>query len=1008
MNFTDPTYLRSIVDGLSTGYINKDNAKALPVGLVGIYEEALPPANNVNERKKFLEFFGVWALLKKEVSVTFVLPLLEDWTEQEVLDYIGMYSKWFNSPDSGKYVLYHERLRAFIQQKIAHAQFTIFNEHIISTGQSALTLKQGDEWERYALEYLSTHLLIKAIETGNSEDLKTLAYNTTYWNRQIEISKGFEWSKSLLNDMMLWSSKYDDEEVIECALNKVDLYHLEQNDAPRIVEMVAQNDIETALNRIEAFGGSDKEGLQRKFILYMLCLMELTLLESKDKPFRKEAIEKLLKHLDDNLPVDHSILNWNDFFPSYLMFQMACEWAEMELDYLRVYKLTNSIDSNWIKEKGPYTDKNFKLLIETSRGVVNNNGVLMEISIQMSIQGEIEKATKITQSINNKINKSRALKEISYELAKQGKIEESSLILNQAFEITQDIKAKFYKNITLIDSSKELAMQGKVEEALEIAKGISDNREKSHALKNISTELAKQGKVEEVIKVTKSITDEFWKISALMDISTAFAQNRKFNEAETAMAQAIEMTRDITDGFYKSSAFVGIYNELNKQGKIEQANFVMAQALQSALGMNDVFYKHRALKVIATEITIQGKLEEATSVLEKALEFDRVIVDDLIKISTLRDISNTLYKQGKIEEARSLIYQALELAQNTTDEIKKSSSLIDIAIDLTKQGSIKEALEISRDKSTLSLMVVKLTDVYILSGISTELANQRNIKEAESVINQAMHKARELNDIKDKCSALVNISSVLTVQGKVEEASLLINQALEITQNITNLGANSRVLLEISNELAKQSKIKEALEIAQGISKDIWKSRAFLDISAELFKQKKIKESELVMYQATEIARGITNLGLKSRALRDITTELAKQENWLYAERLSWEIPQGRERYTCWERFAECANLNNGWINALKNVFNFDNPEVKTYYFKGMARIVSSTKCNRNLVLSSRHFFNNDITSIRHLLQQFALNELFFTDAKPEKIERFNRTLNIQWAIDIKNSFTAN
>ena len=76
-NVTDPTYLRSIYDGLILGSINKDNSTALPIGLVGVYEEALPPASNVNERKKFLEFFGVWAILKKEVSVSFVLPLLE-------------------------------------------------------------------------------------------------------------------------------------------------------------------------------------------------------------------------------------------------------------------------------------------------------------------------------------------------------------------------------------------------------------------------------------------------------------------------------------------------------------------------------------------------------------------------------------------------------------------------------------------------------------------------------------------------------------------------------------------------------------------------------------------------------------------------------------------------------------------------------------------------------------------------------------------------------------------
>ena len=56
---TDPTYLRTIHDGLLTGAVQKDNASALPQGLVGMYEEALPPASNFNERNKFLEFFAV-------------------------------------------------------------------------------------------------------------------------------------------------------------------------------------------------------------------------------------------------------------------------------------------------------------------------------------------------------------------------------------------------------------------------------------------------------------------------------------------------------------------------------------------------------------------------------------------------------------------------------------------------------------------------------------------------------------------------------------------------------------------------------------------------------------------------------------------------------------------------------------------------------------------------------------------------------------------------------------
>jgi len=147
-NFTDPTYLRSIYDGLSAGSINKDNATALPIGLVGIYEEALPPESNVNERKKFLEFFGVWSLLKKEVSVEFVLPLLEGWTEEEVLDYIGRYSKWFNSPEPGKYILYHFNFRAYLLLRIGNNLIYRINKDLVFKGE-----KQSEYYKAYYIDH---------------------------------------------------------------------------------------------------------------------------------------------------------------------------------------------------------------------------------------------------------------------------------------------------------------------------------------------------------------------------------------------------------------------------------------------------------------------------------------------------------------------------------------------------------------------------------------------------------------------------------------------------------------------------------------------------------------------------------------------------------------------------------------------------------------------------------------------------------------------------------------
>jgi hypothetical protein len=127
------------------------------------------------------------------------------------------------------------------------------------------------------------------------------------------------------------------------------LYHQEQNDAPRIIQLVSDGDVDTALERIEKFGGEDKEGLQRKFTLYMLCLMELTLLDSKESPNSVKSIEKILNGINTKLKKDISILNWGSFFSGYLMFKIISKLHHLRLDFKILYEYTDCWSYDWIQ-----------------------------------------------------------------------------------------------------------------------------------------------------------------------------------------------------------------------------------------------------------------------------------------------------------------------------------------------------------------------------------------------------------------------------------------------------------------------------------------------------------------------------------------------------------------------------------------------------------------------------------------------------------------------------------
>jgi hypothetical protein len=377
----DPSYIRNIRDGLKSEHIEANNLDALPEGLVGVYDKELfPPTLKWKKRKETLQFFLVFALAQKEISADFASTILGDeWckvlaneneiTEEKRLkkvnEFIQLHSKRFTSAGEGKFRLYHERFRVYILQKVSEGDLTQFNQLFISLCESELknnTEKDIPEKERYALEFLSTHYFISAMQGEkvclNKKDaasLKNIAYDQLYWERQEKASKGFEWSKKMLDQMLSWASKFKKDKVlIECALKKIYLYNQEQNDANRIVQLVTDGDIETALERIQKFESNDKEGLERKFNIYMLCLMELTLRVKDKKLINITAIEKILNDLKkQSLFYNSELFNWTIFFPDIIILKMYSIWKKNKINAEFIFDMTNEIDNEWFCSQFP-------------------------------------------------------------------------------------------------------------------------------------------------------------------------------------------------------------------------------------------------------------------------------------------------------------------------------------------------------------------------------------------------------------------------------------------------------------------------------------------------------------------------------------------------------------------------------------------------------------------------------------------------------------------------------
>jgi hypothetical protein len=1120
----NPLYLKLLCYALENGSIEINNSKALPKEIDSYYKAILDRYAQQTDGDALIECLLLFAVAEDYLTPAHlgIMNSMSIASQQRVMNILT--EVLYENPQTDfvlDYQLFHESFREYLI-KTYPLEIKKANHKIINSCQKWQELEILFE-QRYVLEHYATHL-VKSATVENKEVLVELSKNAAFQKTQNQVLRNYNANYSLLRAALLAASELNQkEDVIEIGLCLVDLQYEEKNDVQSIIDMVANNEMELALQRIESFGGNDREDLQQKFILYMLCFMELTLLESKNKPFRKEAIEKLLKHFDENLPVDHSVLNWNDIFSSYLIFQMACEFAQLGLDYLVIYKRTEYLEIDWIIEKGPYHHI------------------------------QIEVLTSISGRINHLFSKSLALKVIAEELAKQGQLQESVTLLLESITIARCIKHEDDKIEALIDIAEVYAKKGEIqkfsaliEEALNIAHGINRENFKSRGLKHIAVILAKQGQLDESITIASSIVNENYKSEALKEIALALAKQGLLNDS-------LKFASGITDGFIKSEVLKEIAVSLSKQGQIEKSEVLIEESLNNARGLSSDSQKCRALMEIALVLLKQGQTEKSESLISESLiiaygisngfqknqmimeitiemakqqQFEKslIIAHSKIeeefgyKIGALNGIALELSKNGQQQESTSLIQESLILARKITDRRRKSWLLKDIAVGLAKNSQFEELVK------TMKVSLIKERGIYDISDKSGDLKilalalfEKRKLLESKLLLKELINKSREIYDEYEKIGSLKDIAIILAKQGQLQESTSLIQETLTIARGINGF-QNSRSLMDIAIALAKQGQldesiniareislehyksralkfitialseqeeieeslviargirnenhksealkdiafvcskkgqieksavlIEESLNIARGISEEFEKSKAIIDIAVVLAKQDKKEKSGILIEESINIARGISRENDKFNSLKHISIklaglgqlelsslliqeslfiarlksiedsnnwpisgiaiELAIQGNFIFAEQIGNEIPEMSVRYLCWMDLAKNTIENLGWNTAFKQFSQFQSREAKMFFLKGIAEHISiidaTDECLRVLI----PLLSNDNQSIEILLQKYSIMKLFMEKVSTKEEDRLNKTLNIQWAIDIAAKF---
>ena len=193
----EPTYLRYVYDGLNKGSLNAENAAALPQGFIGLYEQEFTQKTHANERERVLNELALWALFKGPVSANFAAAVL-DVEEEKMKDLVNNYSSWFNSPESGKYQLYHERLRVYLLQKLSQREIIAVNQFLIEYLKKQLDETTQNESVLYCFEHLSFHAYFHAKVLNDYSLLGNLCLNESFKDRQFKLSGFYDWEEQLM------------------------------------------------------------------------------------------------------------------------------------------------------------------------------------------------------------------------------------------------------------------------------------------------------------------------------------------------------------------------------------------------------------------------------------------------------------------------------------------------------------------------------------------------------------------------------------------------------------------------------------------------------------------------------------------------------------------------------------------------------------------------------------------------------------------------------------------
>ena len=711
----EPTYLRYVYDSLNKGSLNAENAAALPQGFIGLYEQEFTQKTPAGERKKVLNQLALWAIFKGPISANMAAAVLE-LEEDQMKDLVDTFSSWFNSPESGKYQLYHERLKLYLLQKLKAEEIQVLNEKLIFFLEVAIKQANGEENEYYALAHLHQHMALES-QLGNHYDrLHGYVNQESLWRRQIQLSKGYEWSQNAVQQGIKEGARRNHEmNTIRSTVNSVKLMTQEQNSAEDILNLLNEGDYLTALKRVESWEG------ERQFKLYLLFIHELTIGTSKEADFRKESCKAVLEAIDQTTE-DHSVLDWCTFYPEIAIYKYHEELLKMELDALIIWRR----GSYTLSEMNNFNFSEFQILASEIKYDKDKSNAYREISKILLEHGDKEKSIQLASEIPNGLEKCLNYLDLYKILIKKGDTEGAKFASRESFvsisELHLDgyeeaLKSKLYANLSkeLIEYGDKDGAKFALEESLNVMKEVSDwDFTEDYAV--LLKVVMEQGGKKESLRIISEIPDNsFYKSKVYAEFSKILLDHGDNEGSKSCLKESLRMIPKISDEYTKNWAYQHLSKLLMEQGDEEES-------LRMISKITDEYNKFEGYVCLSKVLIDQGDKEgsfrmisemsgwdksEIYEYLSKALmeqrdkkESFRVaskLSDNKKKFKIYAELSKILLDQGDKDGAKSALKESFISASDINDNYSKSGAYREISKLFMEQGDKEESLRIAAD-----------------------------------------------------------------------------------------------------------------------------------------------------------------------------------------------------------------------------------------------------------------------------------------------------------------------